>query len=216
MFNYHIVCIVESWLCDSILNSEIFLSGYIIFRRDRDRHGGGLLIFVRIELYASIIPMPLIVDLEFLPTGISFTFCNFKFCLGVFYRPPSSDVSYFDHFCSVVENLITLILFWWADFNIDFYNTTHHLYSRLKCLWELLSLEQIVTEPTHSSPNGNQSLIDLVFLSNVHQLICCKNLPPLGNLDHACIDVTLSPKNANRNKSTKCSPCGLEVCTGQL
>ena len=90
MFNYHIVCIVESWLCDSILNSEIFLPGYIIFRRDRDRHAGGLLIFVRIELYVSIIPMPLMVDLEFLP--ISFTFCNFKFCLGVFYWPSSSDV----------------------------------------------------------------------------------------------------------------------------
>ena len=152
--------------------------------------------------------MPLMVDLEFLPI----IFCNFKFCLGVFYRPPSSDVSYFDNFFSVVENLNIVNYYFGGRFQ---YSTTH-LYSRLKCLWELLSLEQIVTEPTHSSPNGNQSLIDLVFLSNAHQLICCKNLPPLGNSDHACIDVTLSPKNANRNKSTKCSPCGLEVRTGQL
>ena len=82
MFNYHIVCIVESWLCDSILNSEISLPGYTIFRRDRDGHGGGLLIFVRLELCASIIPMALTVDLEFLP--IRFIFCNLNFCLGVF------------------------------------------------------------------------------------------------------------------------------------
>ena len=201
MFNYHIVCIVESWLCDSILNSEFFLPGYTIFRRDRDRHGGGVLIFVKVELCASLIPLPLtsMVNLEFLP--ISFTFHYSKFCIALFYRPPSSDVNYFDNFCSVVESLnivnySNFILV--GDFNIDYYNTTHYLYSRLKCLWELLSLKQIVTEPTHSSPNGNQSLIDLVFLSNAHQLMCCKNLPPLGNSDHACIDVHLSTKKDSR------------------
>jgi len=35
------IYIVETWLCDDILNSEIALPGY------RNRHGGGVLIYVK-------------------------------------------------------------------------------------------------------------------------------------------------------------------------
>ena len=52
----------------------------------------------------------------------------------------------------------------------------------------------MVSEHTHSSPNGRQSTIDLVFLSNPHQLIHCRTLPPLASSDHACIDVLLSSR----------------------
>ena len=62
-----------------------------------------------------------------------------------------------------------------------------------------MSKQWTITEPTHSSPSGNQSLIDLVFLSNTDLLMHCKNLPPLGNSDHACIDVTLLPRKVNRD-----------------
>ena len=145
--------------------------------------GVGYLYFVKAELCPSIVPLSLTSNLEFL--AIIFTFCELKFCIAVFYRPPSSNVNYFDNFCSVVESLNILnysnfILV--GDFNIDFCNTTHHLYLRLKCLWELLSLKQIVTDPTHSSPNGNQSLIDLVFLSNIQQLEKCNNCLPANNV----------------------------------
>ena len=42
-----ILCIVETWLNSDISNSEIMISGYQLFWKDRDRHGGGVLIFVR-------------------------------------------------------------------------------------------------------------------------------------------------------------------------
>ena len=32
-------------------------------------------------------------------------FCNHKFCISTFYRPPSTDVSYFDMLFEVVETL---------------------------------------------------------------------------------------------------------------
>ena len=56
--NYH-VCIVESWLSEGVSNTELYIPGYNIFRRDRDRHGGGILIFVKSELCASPITYPL-------------------------------------------------------------------------------------------------------------------------------------------------------------
>lgn len=93
-----------------------------------------------------------------------------KFCIAIFYRPPSSDVNYFDTFCDIVENLdivnySNFILV--GDFNIDYLTTSHHLLPRLNGLCELLSLNQVVTEPTHSSSSGSQTLIDHVFLSDV-------------------------------------------------
>jgi hypothetical protein len=42
----HLICIVESWLDDQILNCEVCIDNYDIIRHDRNRQGGGVLIFV--------------------------------------------------------------------------------------------------------------------------------------------------------------------------
>ena len=42
-----IVCIVESWLCNEITDSEIALPGYSLVRLDRNRHGGGVLLYIK-------------------------------------------------------------------------------------------------------------------------------------------------------------------------
>ena len=68
LYDYHIVCVVESWLSDNVPNSEISLDGYHTFRQDRDGHGGGILIFVKSELCASLVSYsPITTCLEFLP-----------------------------------------------------------------------------------------------------------------------------------------------------
>jgi hypothetical protein len=40
------VCIVESWLSNDILNSELCVCGYDVVRLDRNRHGGGVLLYI--------------------------------------------------------------------------------------------------------------------------------------------------------------------------
>jgi len=40
-----IVCIVESWLCNEITDSEIALPGYSPVRLDRNRYGGCVLLY---------------------------------------------------------------------------------------------------------------------------------------------------------------------------
>ena len=141
--------------------------------------------------------------MEFLP--LSFEFCKLKLCIAVFYRPPSSDVTYFANFCNAVENLdVNFSNFILAgDFNIEYFNTAHHLYSRLKCLWELLLLHQVVTEPTYLSSHGNETLIDHVYLSNISQFVSCSVLPTVGSSDHNCIDIVLQPKGSDVRKKTK-------------
>ena len=41
-----VICITESWLCLDILDFEISIPGYQTMRLDRNRHGGGVLMYV--------------------------------------------------------------------------------------------------------------------------------------------------------------------------
>ena len=53
------------------------------------------------------------------------------------------------------------------------------------------SLSQVVDSPTHFSPAGQPSLIDLVFVSDLHCLSTCSIIPQLATSDHLGLMVTL-------------------------
>lgn len=59
-----VICVVETWLSAEILDAEISIQGYQCFRRDRNRHGGGIVVYVRDCL--STTPITDNVDLELL------------------------------------------------------------------------------------------------------------------------------------------------------
>ena len=75
-----IVCVVESWLSPDISDIEICIPGFEIFRRNRNRHGGGILIFVFCTTVSFQYANP---SVEFLPLCIEF--CNHKFCISTFF-----------------------------------------------------------------------------------------------------------------------------------
>ena len=54
----HVICIVETWLCNDILDNELFISGYQLFRFDRNRHGGGILMYVNNTFTVQFNPSP--------------------------------------------------------------------------------------------------------------------------------------------------------------
>ena len=41
-----IVCLIETWLSDDALDSEVAIHNYSLIRPDRNRHGGGVAIYV--------------------------------------------------------------------------------------------------------------------------------------------------------------------------
>ena len=78
----------------SVLDSELFPSIYTVFRRDRaknGRQGGGILIAVRDTLRASM-RKGVTFDSELLFVNI-LSSANRKISLGVFYRPPISNLT---------------------------------------------------------------------------------------------------------------------------
>ena len=49
-----IVCLVEAWLVD-ILNSEVFIPNYSVVRVDRNRYGGGVLVYVHSSITYNVL-----------------------------------------------------------------------------------------------------------------------------------------------------------------
>ena len=83
-----LIAITESHLSPDILDTEIVDSSYSLFRRDRNRHGGGVMIIVRNNLPATRRH-----DLEFDNAEllwIEISLRNKSILFGVLYRPPTS------------------------------------------------------------------------------------------------------------------------------
>ena len=68
-----------------------------------------------------------------------------------------------------------------GDFNINFCNQVHPSYLKLLNIFYSFGLTQVVSEHTHTCPNGKTSMIDLVTLSVPSLLLSCVTVPPLSN-----------------------------------
>ena len=53
--NLDIVCIVETWLSNEISDSELTINNYQILRLDRDRHGGGVIMYIHSSLTPKVL-----------------------------------------------------------------------------------------------------------------------------------------------------------------
>ena len=195
--NPDIVCLVETWLCGNILNNELYIPNYSIIRHDRNRHGGGVAIYIHNSIkYQILMTGP--ANLELLVVSLFRN--NFKLCLGVFYRPPSSSHYIFDTLCDALftidqSHFSNFVLV--GDFNVNF-DSSHPLYSHLSDFMVSFSLSQIVESPTHYSHSGQPSLIDLVFVSDVSYFCTCSVIPNLANSDHLGLLVSLKHRHSAR------------------
>ena len=105
-----------------ILDSELVIENYQIVRLDRDRHGGGVLMYIHNSLTWEVLLRDFN-DLEFIALSVSSGITNTaKHCVSVLYRPPSSPVSFFDNFCNALlclspHQFSSFVLV--GDFNIN-------------------------------------------------------------------------------------------------
>ena len=201
-----IVCIVESWLSGDISDDEITLSDYSVVRLDKNRHGGGVSIYIRSSLsfYATVSgPFDLIII--FVTIHLS---DNKTVFLDTFYRQPSSPSSIFGVLFEVLHvffqcNMFLALYSTWIFFNVDVLSSSP-LCNHLNNILQSFSLTQVVTEPTHIKHNGDSSLIDLVLMSAPETLSICTTVPPLANSDHLgiYIEYIVSVTEYNRNEGS--------------
>ena len=90
--NPDIIGVTESWAKPSILDSELALAGYDLFRKDRpvDREGGGVLLYIRSEL--SAIQCELSTDFPEQVWCYFEDINNTKCYVAVCYRTPNAEI----------------------------------------------------------------------------------------------------------------------------
>jgi len=186
--SFECLCLCETFLDGTVLDSQLSIPGYSFFRKDRPSLGGGLLIYIKDMIFCHRRT-----DLE--PDNIESLWLEFKLfntkpiLLCYSYRPPSSKVEWVDLFSvsldrSFNENKETIVL---GDFNFDLLKSCINSKPWLQ-LMESLNFTQLVTSPTRIT-DRTSTLIDHVF-TNKPQNITEINIPSYALSDHFPVAIT--------------------------
>lgn len=79
------MAVTETFHSDAIHNGELVGAGYSVYRRDRDRHGGGVMLIIR-DSIAATRKYDLETECELL--WVELTSSPLNVLIGVFYNPP--------------------------------------------------------------------------------------------------------------------------------
>ena len=194
-----IIGITESWCNPDILDSEITIAGYDLFRKDRIlRGGGGVLLFIKTR-YGAILNKRM-EDYNIEDT----LFCDItlgkkdKLLIGIIYRSPNLhddlNAAIFNQIQKMEDTDSSHILLF-GDFNfpeINWRNETvsvgrHHPANIFLNIIQEQVLHQKVQFATRHRDNQLSSLLDLVFSNEDNMIDYIEHTAPLGKSDHDCL-----------------------------
>ena len=188
-----ILSVNETKLDFTIDDSELYLPGFEIIRKDRKingRNGGGVCFYVRSNLNYKTREDLSAENLEWLTLEITRPRSR-PFLVATWYRPPDSPVSLFNEF----EELVNKVdagnweFFLLGDINVDLMvDTTSANAVKLKHIFDIYGLAQLITEPTRITLSS-RSLIDLC-ITNIPTKVAKFGVVHLAISDHALIYMT--------------------------
>ena len=192
--NPDIIGVTETWADSDILDSELMLAGYDLFRRDRPvaRNGGGVIMYIRSTLNAS--------EYEPKTKFPEQVWCQLtdvrgsKFYVGVCYRTPTLDIFNGGNH-DVLRSLLNELgatnrhFLLMGDFNYRFTEwpcqgndgLTVEAESFCACLDDNFFVQH-VTEPTRLD-----AILDLVVTDEEDMVDDVLRLGPLGSSDHSAV-----------------------------
>jgi len=194
--------ITETHLSIHLPDSLISLNQqYRVFRKDRNRYGGGICLLIRkdlpgIEICKLDIPSQFN-EAEILAVDIVDTNNSLSLRVVVCYRPPGNDTDsnwlFFNTLDFVCNSCARVCIM--GDLNLpefDWHSLTHPcnaLYNAAADFVCYNGLSQFITEPTRSN-----NILDVVLCSDVLGCEYINMHPPSGNSDHntAVFEVNLS------------------------
>ena len=105
----HILCLNETRLSSLISDSEIAISGYSLVRNDRNRHGGGVAIYISNNIHFNVRDDLNVTSKEVIWLSIKINHQK-PFLLACLYRPPSVGQNEF--FSYLIENIESASCSW--------------------------------------------------------------------------------------------------------
>ena len=202
-YSFYIFAINESKI-DSLANdSEISIPGYRLVRTDKNRNGGGVVIYVQEHLSILVRNDLVPNNLEMICIEINQPF-NRSFLVSTWYRPPNSSTDVFDAYdifllnCDA-ENKELILL---GDINCDVAKSPPEAHTiRFQSINTLYNMAQLIEEPTRVA-RTSATIIDLI-LTNVPEKISHAGVIHVGISDHSLIYAVHKFKPLKRRPTIK-------------
>jgi exonuclease III len=158
----------------SVSNQEIKINGYDIVRKDRNRHGGGVAIYITNSINFTIRDDLTDDNLETITLEISKPKAK-PFLINSWYKAPNTTLEIFNAFEDLItrmdsENKEIILL---GDYNCDWSrldsNSANAQTNKLAGIAQTFQFQQLISDPTRITANS-KTLIDLAF-TNKPELI---------------------------------------------
>jgi hypothetical protein len=142
--NPDVLVITETWLRNSVLNTDVNLSGYNLFGQDRSSKGGGVAIFTRDHLQCSVVSTKSVLK-QFDLLVLSITLSNSSLLtVSGRYRPPSSPACTLPALSSLLAPYTKSEFVLLGDLNWDMFKSPDQVLKQ----WDSLNFSQVSTNPT--------------------------------------------------------------------
>ncbi|CAG5102916.1 Similar to Dgk: Diacylglycerol kinase 1 (Drosophila melanogaster) [Cotesia congregata] len=169
---YHVIGVVESWLCDAIADQQVNLPGYALLRVDRhNKRGGGVMLYVRKELNARLLSSSAGAGEIILPEYLTAEIwgpSQYKILVAIVYRPPKSgymNIFEDDFSMRMINYKFTCVL---GDFNADLHVRSDKT-ARLKDFFTRSGMSVVPMQPTNHTAQAN-TWIDVCAVSQLSSL----------------------------------------------
>ena len=195
--NIDCLSINESMLSSSISDSEVEIPGFYVFRNDRNRNGGGVVLYVKDYLSPHVICK----NFHSHSVWVDIKVKNVHFTIGSIYRPPNAPVSYFDLIISDLETISSLStnVIIMGDLNFNCFDKHSEKYSanvNISSLENMFQLNQIIREPTRVTPVSS-TLLDFIFCSDhIHPVL--SGVHHINLSDHYAVFVVIPCKKPHK------------------
>ena len=221
-----IICLTETWLKPTVSDAEVQIPGFNIIRKDREKRGGSVCVYIRNHISAKEINISQVSSnehIEILSLKIQVNM-NKSIVVTTIYRSPSAPISAMDDIHDLLEYHVSskLDFFIVGDMNIDF-NTpakTKNKPYKLCARWlKKFKLEQIVTQSTRVTQKSSTT-IDWI-ITNRRDRTHNTSSNPTTISDHNLIDTQIDvnipkPKSSRIIKTRKWKSYSKESYLQQL
>ena len=184
-----ILCFTETFLDSSINDSEINVDNYTVVRRDRNRNGGGVCIYVRSDIVFNIRSD---LDHEHIEAvWLDILLPKSKpILVGACYRPPDQNDFYkiLEEVCANTVDFVKTEAIVIGDLNTNIQKNNTAIYKALKSFCYFFDLHQLIVEPTRIC-DSSQTTIDLILTSD-RSKIANSGVIHYGLSDHSIIFCT--------------------------
>ena len=192
---FHIFIINETWLDNSFTDKDVAIDDFVVFRRDRNRHGGGLCIYVNSNVKCKSVN-GCGVDIESLWLAVSIE-CT-EIIIGTIYRPPHSSNIYKEQILNDIESLKNIYdnIILLGDLNYDYRKNDYANLNVVNEIEELFCMSQLVTEPTRETLTSS-TLID-VILTTIPEQHKSTSVVKVSMSDHYCVQTILRKNSTSK------------------